>query len=90
MLENHPQGSAVEFKTEELQDRGPNGERVIQPVLTVWNSTPSREVLMSGSRWEGCREFGISWEQLLDLHKSISHQVAFLQPLIEAGKVVSK
>jgi len=80
----------VEFKTEELKERGPNGERVIQPVLTIWNSVPCRDVDMVSGRWEGSREYGMTWEQFLELHESMSNQIAFLKPLIEAGKIVAK
>lgn len=53
----------IESRTEELKERGPNGERVIQPVLRVWNSAPCKEVAMVSERWEGCREYALSWEQ---------------------------
>lgn len=80
----------VESRAEELKERGPNGERVIQPVLRVWNSTPCTEVAMVSERWEGCREYTLSWEQLQELHKSMSEQIIFLKPLIESGKIVTK
>lgn len=85
-----PGDAPVEFKTKELRERGPNGERVVQPVLTVWNSAPCREVAVVSGRWEGCREFAMTWEQFLELHESMSQQIAFLKPLIEAGKVSTK
>lgn len=86
-----PMGDApIEFEAKEAKERGPKGERVIQMGMTVWNSTPCQERQMVSERWEGCKTYGLSWEQFVELHASMGRQIEWLKPLMEAGKIVAK
>ena len=82
--------ASIEIGTDELKERGPDGQRVIQPKLTIWNSAAVNVVDMVSGRWEGCKEYPLAWEQLLELHASMTRQIEFLKPLIETNKIVAK
>ncbi len=83
-------GATVEFTIEELKERGLAGQTVVQPKLRVWNSADVNIVEMVSGRWEGCREYSLSWEQLLDLHSSLSRQIEFLKQHIDNRNIVSR
>jgi len=83
-------GVPIEFTIEEIKERGQAGQTVVQPKLRIWNSADVNIVEMVSGRWEGCREYSLSWEQLLALHSSISRQIEFLRPHIDNGQIVSK
>lgn len=86
-----PSGDApMEIRADELKERGPNGERIVQPVLTVWNSAPRKEIPIVSERWEGCTDFPIEWESLLALHEAITRQIEILKPLVKAGRILVK
>jgi hypothetical protein len=80
----------VEVTSEELKERGPAGQRVIQPKVIVWNSAPRQEIQMVSERWQGCMEIQLTWTELLALHDDLSRTIDHLKPLIESGKIISK
>lgn len=80
----------IVWGSEELKERGPNGQRVIQMGLTVYNSTSCQEFGIQTGRWEGGKTYQISWEQMLELHASIGRNIEILKPIIESGKLLTK
>lgn len=80
----------VPFELESLQlpERGPNGERIVEMGLMVWDSTPFKTIKMSTGRWEGCKVYQASWDEVLKLHESMSKQIEFLKPLVENGTII--
>lgn len=47
----------IEFAQEQLAEKGPDGQRILQMGMTVWNSTPAKEAQMVSGRWEGNRTY---------------------------------
>jgi hypothetical protein len=80
----------VEFGSEELKQRGPGGERIVQLGLTVWNTAQAKSFEVASDRWEGGKIYPLSWTELMELHAQMTSTIEFLKPLVDAGTVIVK
>lgn len=80
----------VEVEICETKGRGPEGQRVIQCGIIVWNSAPREISDMVSGRWEGCQTIQLSWDEMLKLHADLTKQIECLKPQVDSGKVLAK